>query len=143
MSSGGGAPSGGGAGGASGAAASGGEAGGAITSGLAIEGSYTDDFMGQHTVTRSSWTSGSSVYHFASYDNAARFIIARNDQGNMYSPCLWSRFDWTVSGGELYYCMTAYAAASEEAARATPAADATDPATTGCGSFGWSKLSPE
>jgi hypothetical protein len=133
----------GGAGGAGGGAPSGG-AGGAVASGLAIEGSYVDNWDGHHTVTSSTWSSGDTVWHIAAFDNAAHVIIAQNDQGNMYSPCLWSRFDWTEVGGVLYYCQTAYGAESQAAALATPASDASDPATTGCGgTFPWTSLTAE
>ena len=51
--------------------------------------------------------------------------------------------------GELYFCQTAYDAASAEAAQDTPRGDDTDPGTGGCGApnppdspngFPWSKL---
>jgi hypothetical protein len=137
----------GGAGGTGGATNSGGGdaggAGGALASGLAIEGSYMGEFMDHYTVTSSTWSSGGSVYHIAAFDNAEHWIVARNDQANLYNPCAWSRFDWTEADGALYYCTTAFNAVSEEAARATPAADASDPATQGCSGFAWSKLTPE
>ena len=40
----------------------------------------------------------------------------------------------------LWYCQTAYAAETEEAAIATPEADATSPAEAGCGGFSWTQL---
>ena len=42
-----------------------------------------------------------------------------------------------VVADKLWYCQTAYAAESEEAALATEAADATNPAEEGCGGFSW------
>jgi hypothetical protein len=146
----------GGAGGAAGAgsvAGAGGDnaagtgAGGVASGELAIEGSYADGFGGHQVITGSSWTSasdfGGAVYHIAAYSNREHWIVARNDQTNSFNPCLWSRFDWTEQGGVLYYCQAAFAAESEEAARAVPASDASDPATKGCGSFPWSALTPE
>ena len=147
----------GGAGGASGASsvagaggdrAGGNGAGGAVSSELAIEGSYTDSFMGHQVITGATWTStsdfGGAVFHIASYSNVEHWVVARNDQTNDFNPCLWSRFDWTEKAGVLYYCQAAYAADSEEAARAVPASDASDPASKGCGgSFPWTALTPE
>jgi hypothetical protein len=134
--------------GAAGDGAGGNSAGGAVSGELAIEGRYSDGFGGHQVITGSSWTSasdfGGAVYHIASYSNREHWIVARNDQTNDFNPCLWSRFDWTEQGGVLYYCQTAFAADSEEAARAVPASDASDPATKGCGgSFPWSVLTPE
>jgi hypothetical protein len=131
------------AGGAGGGAGAGGEGGASASGQLAIVGAYTDNFSGSHTVTSSEWVSGSSTYHISAFSNAAHFIVAQNDQGNTYNPCLWSRFDWTEANGKLYYCATAYNAVTEAAALATPAADATDPETGGCGSFQWTELTPE
>jgi hypothetical protein len=119
-------------------------AGGAGVSvrGIAIQGSYTDNFDGSHVITNSEWTSGSSVFHIAAFDNSAHFIIARNDQSNLFNPCLWSRFDWTVSEGALYYCQTAYDAESQAAALAKTAADSSDLAK-GCSGFSWSQLTAD
>ena len=73
----------------------------------------------------------------------ARFVIAENDAANEWSPGLWSRFDWAWDGdGALWFCQTAYAAATEAEARATPAADPTSPSTGGCGGFSWTRLDP-
>ncbi len=109
--------------------------------GLAIAGSYTDNWGGTHEITDGSWVQGSSTYHITQFDNDAMFAIAHNDSGNEYNPDLFSRFDWATDGsGQLWYCQTAYAAADEAEALATAAADPTDPATTGCGGFSWTQL---
>ncbi|MBO4712171.1 hypothetical protein J5681_09715 [bacterium] len=109
-----------------------------------IMGNYTDDYETSHVITATDWTMessyGKSVYHFSQYDNENDFIIAQNDKDNEYNPELWSRFDYTEKDSALYYCQTAFDAESEEAALAVPAADKTDPATTGCGGYAWTKL---
>lgn len=111
--------------------------------GIVIRGSFSDSWGSHHVITNSTWTSGSSVFHISQVDNGAKYLIARNDQGNTWNPCLWSRFDWTRSEGKLYYCQTAYNAATEAAALSTPPADPSDPATSGCGGFSWTELLPE
>ena len=68
--------------------------------------------------------------------------IARNDESNMSSPCAWSRFDWAYDGDDLYYCQSAYAAESEEAALDSEPADAED-LEKGCSGFPWSQLTPQ
>ena len=113
---------------------------------LEIIGRYVDDWGTSHVITETDWTMkssyGVSIYKISQYSNKNDFIIAQNDESNDYAPEKWSRFDYTEKNGELYYCTTAYDAATEEAALATPAADKTDPATSGCGSSPWTKLSP-
>ena len=111
--------------------------------GVAIRGSYSDNWGSHHVITNSTWTTGSSVFHVSIVNNGAKYLIAQNDQSNTWNPCLWSRYDWTRSEGKLYYCQTAYNAATEAAALATPPADPSDPATSGCGGFSWTELSPE
>jgi hypothetical protein len=112
---------------------------------LAVIGQYNDGWGTFHAVLPDAWHIGSlspsgSVFTFTRYDNDEGWAIAQNHADNAWSPGLWSRFDWTVSGGGLWFCQTAYEAADEDAAEATPAADATDPATSGCGGFGWTNL---
>jgi hypothetical protein len=115
----------------------------ACQEGLAIDGSYTDAFDGHHTVTASAWLMGESAFHVAAFHNEEHWLIARNDEANEFSPCLWSRFDWVESEGALYFCQTAFDAPSEDAARKTEAADPSDPGTTGCGNFPWSELTAQ
>ena len=74
------------------------------------------------------------------FDNDANYIVGQNDSVNSYAPDKWSRYDWTVDAeGTLWYCNTAYDAETEEDALAA-SADASDPATSGCGTFPWSSL---
>ena len=121
-------------------------------SGIAVQGRYLDDFGTTHTITDASWTQRTddvtSVFHLLSFDNERTFAIGHNDAGNDFSPDKFSRLDWVNHDGELYFCQTAYDAASAEAAQGTTRGDDTDPATGGCGAptpdnpngFPWSKL---
>ncbi len=111
---------------------------------LSINGAWLDGWGGDHDVNAFAWTSGTSRFDITTADDGAGWLVAQNAATNEWSPGLWSRFDWTWDGdGGLWYCQTAYAATTEAEAIATPAADATDPATTGCGSFSWSALTAE
>lgn len=109
--------------------------------GLAIAGSYTDDFGGTHEITDTVWTmDGVGVFNISQYDNDGMWLVAQNDSSNAFSPDLWSRMDWTVDGTDLYFCQTVFDAPTEQdAIDATPAA-ANDLAA-GCGGFPWSQLS--
>ena len=118
----------------------------AETAPLAIIGLWADDYGGEHDIDGQRWQMGygpsASRFHVAHYDNTARWLVARNDEGNQWSPSLWSRFDWTWQADELWYCQSAFDAASEQDALAAPPADAGDPTSSGCGGFAWSRLTP-
>jgi len=108
---------------------------------LAISGTYVDQFSTTQTVTSSTWSdSFADVFHIAEFSNASDYAIAQNDAANAFNANLWSRFDWTMYAGRLYYCQTAYNAASQAAAEATAPANATNPTTGGCGGFSWTRL---
>ncbi len=108
---------------------------------LGIAGSWIDDWGSFHDITDATWVMDASVFHIASFDASADFLVAQNDGQNRWSPGLWSRFDWTFDeSGDLYYCQIAYAAASESEALASDSADRTD-LSAGCAGFGWSRLS--
>ena len=106
---------------------------------LAIIGDYTDDFGGTHTVTETTWTMGFGVFNITQFDNDGQWLIAQNDSENEFSPDLWSRFDWTEDGADLYFCQTTFDSATEQDAVDAPAADSAD-LDAGCGGFAWSQL---
>ncbi len=106
-----------------------------------VVGTYRDEYDQLHTITATTWTIDTSVFHITQVDNPHSFLIARNDIANLYNPSAWSRFDWTYDDeDDLWFCQTAYNAESEQAAQQTAAADAGNLAA-GCNGFPWSKLS--
>ncbi len=120
---------------------------------LAIAGSYSESAGGMvvtnHTITGEVWTQeylgpmGSTAkYHLTKWDNEHRFAVGHNDPANAFGGGLYSRFDWVNSDGALYYCTSAFDAASAEAAESATAGNPDDLAM-GCGGFGWSKLDPQ
>jgi hypothetical protein len=110
------------------------------SSDLAILGQYVDNYDTNHEITNEMWTSGESGFMITQFSNESQMLIAQNSSENEWSANLWSRFDWTEDSDGLWICQTAYDAESEEAAMNIAAADATDPANTGCSSFSWTKL---
>ncbi len=128
---------------------------------LAVVGTYVDNFMGEHAITEESWTQTgdnpppmggryTNLFHLVSFDNEARYTIGHNDADNDFSGEMYSRFDWVNHDGVLYFCQSVFDAASEDAAKAATAPDATDPATKGCGvsdmnadGFPWSTLTAQ
>ena len=108
---------------------------------LMITGTWDDSWGGQHEIDSARWLSDGSSFEISVYDNALSYAIAQNGAENPYNPGLWSRFDWGTSGGDVFYCQTAYDAESEAAALATPAAALSD-LDGGCGGFSWTELRP-
>jgi len=107
---------------------------------IEIAGDWTDSWGQAHRVTNEQWEIVDSVFAITEYDNDDHYAIAHNDDANEYFPGLWSRFDWTYHADAWWVCQTAFDATDEDAALSTEAADAADPATTGCAGFAWSEL---
>jgi hypothetical protein len=106
-------------------------------------GTYTDGFS-PHLIEANRWVQGEgdmvSHFIFTTVDNEADFAIARNGDGNPFSPSLWSRFDWIDNGdGTFFYCQAPYDGASADVAHGAMS-DRTDPENSGCGMFAWSAI---
>jgi hypothetical protein len=114
----------------------------------AIAGTYVDQYGVEHEIGATEWTQQypgypADVYHLTRWSDDDRYVVALNGTENAFFADLWSRFDWTTGpDGHLYYCQTAYGAADEASALATPRGDDADPASTGCGGFAWTDLTP-
>lgn len=114
--------------------------------GFALVGSYVDTWGTQHTITEELWTQtfpngDGERYHLVGHDNGERWAIARNDADNPWNADKYSRFDWVVDGGDLWYCQSVFdAETADDARNATPA----DPGDRdgGCGGFTWTALTP-
>ena len=75
---------------------------------IAIAGSYTDGF-GTHTVSNTRWQMGGGFtagFAISRFDNSSGFALAQNDTTNMFSPSMWSRFEWFTVGTTLYPSLT-------------------------------------
>lgn len=86
-----------------------------------------------------------SRFHVVEWNARGQFLIARNDDANPGDAGLWTRIDWMRLDGMAPYvwgfCMTAYRAASEAAARATAPPDRSAP-RVGCSGYPFSRLKP-
>lgn len=117
---------------------------GSTTEAVALEivGEWADEFGGEHVVTQDQWATtyapDTFTYTITEYDNAERWIIAQDDGDET-----WSKYEWTYTEDDLWYCQTAFGEESPEDAMATPDADPADPAVAGCGGFAWSRLVPQ
>ncbi|HCP45440.1 MAG TPA: hypothetical protein DIU15_05330, partial [Deltaproteobacteria bacterium] len=111
---------------------------------LAISGVWADAWGGTHTIDNATWSdSYGSSFSVSQFHNNSQFLVAQNDPTNSFNAGQWSRFDWTWDeSNTLWYCQTCFDCADEAAAVATAAASTADPATTGCGGFAWSSVTP-
>ena len=119
---------------------------------LDLVGSYADSWGTAHEVTSttwaqtSSWTedggmvSDTSEFTFLYHSNEQQWVIAQNSESNAWNAGLFSRFDWVTVADQLYFCQTTYDAATARDALELAAADASDPATGGCGFSTWSSI---
>ena len=108
-----------------------------------ILGVWVDGFGGSHWITEDRWQSGwgPGALRFAAleWDTDAMWLVAQNDSDNAFNPDLFSRFEWTFDGEQLYYCQSVFDGASADEARDAERADAAD-LDAGCSGFGWSSL---
>lgn len=117
--------------------------------GLEIAGEWIEMFAPgdaiMHIIDPHTWEQlapfGDALFHIDSYDNAGRFVVAQGDAANDFFPELYSKFNWTWDGDDLYYCTVVFDAATAAEALAVPDADPGD-LDAGCGGFGWSPLMP-
>ncbi len=107
-----------------------------------IFGDWTDQYDSTYSIDESTIDGGYGSYDVVGISAGGQYIVAQNAESNTYFPCLYSRFDWFVDGGDTYLCQTVYGAESVEAALVPPLADPNDLAT-GCNGFIWSQLSPQ
>jgi hypothetical protein len=119
---------------------------------LDLVGNYSDNYGTEHDISlvrwlqTSSWTDDGGTMTDASeftrlyHSNQQHWLVAENHADNAWNTGLFSRFDWVDVEGQRYFCQTTYEAASAKAALELAAADSSDPATAGCGSFAWSSL---
>jgi len=106
-------------------------------------GTYTDNYGGSHTFTDSQWSDayGSTFAVIKKNEDIITYVIYQNGASNSYNPSKFSRVDFTEdSSNQLYYCQIAYDKNTADEAEAVTTAVRTSPASSGCGSFAWTKL---
>jgi len=111
---------------------------------LEIIGNYVDEWGNSHQITAETWTQTgtgfSAMLHVSVYNNFFDYLAGQNDSGDTFNPGKFSRHDWTMSLGNLYYCSSAFDKDTLHEALAADS-DATDLAA-GCGGFSWTNLTP-
>ena len=106
---------------------------------IEITGSWMDNFGGFTEITASAWGDQAIISH----DNEANWAITQNAPDAMFNPSQFNRVVWTEPVDGLFWvCTVDFGLATAEAAmNTTKTADASAPATMGCGAFSWSRFS--
>jgi hypothetical protein len=106
---------------------------------IELVGTYSSNFGSDETITEEKWGDAT----LEDWDNGANWAVTRNPDDAEYFPGKYAKVVWTEpAGGSFYYCTVAYGLDTlEAAATSTQAADATNPDTSGCSGFSWTKLS--
>ena len=109
--------------------------------GLEIAGTWTSSF-GEEVITSSAWTSPMATATVVDFDNDGNYAVTQNAANDQYAPSKFNKIVWTEpKDGAFYYCVVDFGHDSAEAAKATAkTADDSDPASSGCGGFGWTEL---
>lgn len=131
----------GGAAGQAGASGEGGDGGAPQPEPFELIGEYDNDFGGEEIITAHAWNEST----IAAYDNDGNEVYLQLPADDTYNPSKFTKVVYTEPvAGAFYYCWVAYGLETLAAAQASTAtADATDPATSGCAGFSWTRATPQ
>ena len=112
--------------------------------GIEITGDWVSNFGGTESIDSTTWGEAAVT----EFDNDENFAVTQNADDAEFSPGLFNRLVWTERDPDddcsFYYCWVSIGRDSAADARdSDDTADASDPETTGCGGFPWTKLTPE
>lgn len=107
-------------------------------------GRFLDDYDNHYQISDSEWVQlPHGRFHVVEWRLEDKYLIAWNDSANAYDPGKWTRIDWMLFEDMAPYtwgfCLTAYSAATAEAAAAGPAPDRATP-RTGCNGYPFSRM---
>lgn len=108
---------------------------------LEVEGNWATNFAFEELVTDAAWGFADLI----EYDNDANWAITQNPADSQFSPSAFNKNVWTEpdADGHFWYCTVAFGLETlDDALNDATVADDTDPATMGCGGFGWTGMSP-
>jgi hypothetical protein len=110
---------------------------------VSLLGDFVDDYGIAYSISAGEWFQRSRArYRISQVDTVAGYLVARNDMKNPSEPGLWSRIDWVrlkMAPYEWAFCLSAYAAVTQEAAQATTIARHDTP-RTGCNGHPFSRM---
>jgi hypothetical protein len=110
---------------------------------LEIKGRWHSSWGGVEEIEDDAWSAyGTSAV--LEYDNETNSLITQNPADDTWSPNKFNKIVWTeIEDGSFYYCIVDYGLdTAADARNTTKTADDSDPESTGCGGFNWTKLSP-
>lgn len=112
---------------------------------IEIYGTWTNQSGGTEKIDALTWTTtfgdDVTVSKVIEFSNVDKEVITQNPADAASGPSKFNRIVWTSLDGFLYYCTTDFNLDTlEDAQDADTAADATDPATNGCGGSPWTQL---
>jgi hypothetical protein len=109
---------------------------------IEVAGHWHSNFDTNEEIDNTKWTYTTLI----AFDNDLNVAITQNSATDMFGPNQFNRYVWTpidTTDGSFFYCTVDFGLATASEARAsTKTADASDPLNSGCGGFGWTKLSP-
>ena len=113
------------------------------TDDIEIAGSWESNFGGLETITSDAWANEWLTTTVIEYSNDNNWAINQNPDDDEFNPSQFSKVVWTEPTVDaFYYCTVAFGLDTADDARsATETADNSDPDNSGCGGFGWTKLS--
>lgn len=108
-----------------------------------LRGDFVDDYGIAYAISSDEWFQKPRArYRISQVDTVAGYLVAQNDLKNPGEPGLWSRIDWVrldMMPYEWAFCLSAYAALTQEAAQETTIARRDTP-RTGCGGHPFSRM---
>lgn len=107
-------------------------------------GDFRDDYRGRFSISDSVWFQRPrNRFRIVSWHPDEQYLIAQNAPDDPTAPGLWTRIDWaTLDGMPPFawgFCLTAYRAASAQAAMATPPANRAA-LRTGCNGYPFTRM---
>lgn len=107
--------------------------------GIEVAGTWNSNFGGSETITDDAWN-GAAIIEF---DNTTNFVVTQTPADSEFNPSKFNKLVWTEpANNAFYYCFVDFGRDTAEQARtSTQTADATEPASSGCGGFSWTELS--
>ena len=107
-------------------------------------GEFVDDYDIAYRISAQEWQQlPNTRYRVVRWNPEAQYVIAQNDASNASDAGLWTRIDWIALPGmppyEWAFCLSAYAAPTQDDAERTTIARRDQP-KTGCNGFPFSRM---
>ncbi len=107
---------------------------------IEVHGDWHTNYGGVMSISSFMWDAAT----VSSYNNNSRTAITQNSADDEWSPSTFNVVQWTEPmDGVFWVCTVDFGLeTADDAATSAKVADASDPATGGCGDFPWTRLEP-